>query len=191
MSELVEFLLWTTCTAGKNSATITPRFNTLIEEETNHNKKHKIKKHAALTVIQSHGNRIRGMLRKHGIGQYNRISKAWKMINDSSIDGQKIASEKFLKYAPRDHFTQIPGIGMKTASFFVLSNREWEEAAALDVHILKFLSKTFPAFNIPNVTPTNRSLYKQIEKLFVGHAAVNNLKCADLDLQIWTEFSNN
>ena len=185
VSELIEFLLWTTCTPGKSSEEITPKFNALCVE------------HSPLDVIRKPLSEIKNILKDFKIGQYTRISKAWDSIGKDSINGQKISSGKFLEHAPRDHFTIIPGLGMKTASFFVMSNRKWAEIATLDTHILKWLSREFPMFEIPKVTPSNKHQYVQVEALFVGAASMLTKRdgqpytCAELDLAIWKEFSNN
>ena len=185
VSELIEFLLWTTCTPGKSSEEITPKFNALCVE------------HSPLDVIRKPINEIKSILKDFKIGQYTRIAKAWDSIGKDCINGQRIISGKFLKHAPRDHFTIIDGIGMKTASFFVMSNRKWAEVAALDTHILKWLAREFPMFEIPKVTPTNKHRYVQVEALFVGAASMLTKRdgqpytCAELDLAIWKEFSNN
>ncbi len=180
VSQLTEFLLWTTCVAGKSSATITPRFNALMEDE------------PATSVIRSHGNRIRGLLRKHGIGQYDRLTKAWQTIGFGELeDGRKIRSGNFLRFADRDDFTIIPGVGLKTASFFVMNNRPWQEVAALDVHILRFLAREFPKYPVPEQTPQDPNEYACLEAMFLGCACKFNMSPSELDLELWRESSNN
>lgn len=185
VAELIEFLLWTTCTPGKSSEEITPKFNALCVE------------HSPLDVIQKPIDEIKSILKDFKIGQYTRISKAWDTIGKASIGNKRIISGKFLEHAPRDHFTIIPGLGMKTASFFIMSNRKWAELATLDTHILKWLGREFPMFKIPKVTPSNKHHYVQVEALFVGAASMltkpdgQPYTCAELDLAIWKEFSAN
>ena len=185
VAELIEFLLWTTCTPGKSSEEITPKFNALCVE------------HSPLDLIQKPIDEIKSILKDFKIGQYTRISKAWDTIGKASIGNKRIISGKFLEHAPRDHFTIIPGLGMKTASFFIMSNRKWAELATLDTHILKWLAREFPMFKIPKVTPSNKHHYVQVEALFVGAASMltkpdgQPYTCAELDLAIWKEFSAN
>ena len=200
VTEMLEFLLWTTCTAGKSSAEITPKFNALSV------------KHSLSNVILYPVDTIKDILRDFKIGQYTRIAKAWdyigkakwridkpKTADEAKIDNQYISSGVSLRHAPRDCFSWIDGVGMKTASFFVMSNRKWEEVATLDTHILKWLREEFPHFSdiIPKQTPTNRLLYKEIEALFVGATALmkhpngNPYTCAELDLEIWKSYNNN
>ena len=180
VEQLTEFLLWTTCTAGKSSATITPRFNALIEEQ------------PATSVIRSHGNRIRGLLRKHSIGQYDRLSKAWQTIGLGELDdGRKLRSGNFLRFAHRDDFTIIPGIGLKTASFYKMNTQPWSDVAALDVHILRWLQQEFPKYPVPTQTPQDPDEYARLEAMFLGCASVFNMSSRELDLAIWKQSTNN
>lgn len=201
VSQLIEFLMWTTCVAGKNSATITPRFNDLIEDQREYNIKRDIFEHPAMTVIRSHGNRIRSLLKRFGIGQYTKLIQCWQTIHNGSVEAEyensklnheiKIKSGKFLEKAPRDYFLKIPGIGLKTASFFILNTRAWEEIAVLDVHILKHLKQKFPRYDIPQQTPQNKDVYLELEAMFLGLACQANMSAREYDLMLWKELSNN
>jgi thermostable 8-oxoguanine DNA glycosylase len=179
VSELLEFLLWCTCTAGKSSKTITPRFNDLIANN------------SAKNVVVSHGNHIRGLLRKYGIGQYERLTKCWQQIGRGSVDNIKCSSGSFLKHAPRDHLTLIHGLGLKTASFFIQCTRPHEDVAVLDVHILRWLQQEFPKYPVSTQTPQCEHEYARLEAMFVGASAVLKLTPAELDLQIWKQSSQN
>lgn len=179
ITELLEFLMWCSCTAGKSSKTITPRFNNLLAEEPANN------------VIRSHGNRIRGLLRKHGIGQYERLTKCWQDIGFGNVNNVKIRSGAFLKHATREHFTLIHGLGLKTSSFFLQCTRPHEDVAVLDVHILRWLQSEFPKYPVPSQTPQDEDEYARLEAMFVGASAVLKLTPAELDLQIWLSSSNN
>ena len=179
VTQLLEFLLWCPCTAGKSSAVITPRFNNLLEQE------------AANVVIRSHGNRIRGLLRKNGIGQYDRLTRCWQDIGFGSINNINIRSGRFLKHANRDDFTEIHGIGLKTASFFIQCTREWADVAVLDTHILKWLRQEFAPYPVPTSTPQDIDEYTKLECMFIGASAHLNKSPAELDLELWKQYSNN
>ena len=179
MSEKLEFLLWATCTPGKSSAEITPKFNALSVE---HNLNKLVTK-----PIQD----IVSALKQFKIGQYTRISRAWDIIGKCLIGDQKIMSDKFLSHCHRDELLPIKGVGMKTASFYCLSNHKWADVAALDTHILKWLQKEFPKYPVPKDTPTNRHEYRQLEAMFVGCATIFDMTAAELDLEIWKEYSDN
>ena len=179
VTKMLEHLVWCTAVAGKSSQTITPRFNKMLEKESINN------------VIRSHGNRIRGLLREYGIGQYNRLSRCWSEIGNGSIEGRKCSSGSFLKHAPREHFTLIHGIGFKTASFFIQSTREHSDVAVLDVHILRWLAEEFPKYPVPSSTPQDVTEYLRLEAMFIGASAVLNLTPAELDLELWLAGSKN
>ena len=166
VEQLLAFLLWCTVTPGKKSDVITPKFNAMFSKVT------------PSTVLKQHGKSIRSLLTKHSIGQYNRVMKAWSAIRHIQPMGQ-------LRTITRDELITIPGIGPKTASFFLVHSRKWQELAVLDVHILQWLSKEFPMFKIPKSTPQNIDQYKQIEALFLGRACQLNMSPADLDNHIW------
>ena len=197
VSGMLEFLLWTTVTPGKKSETITPRFNALMEDQAKYDKS----RHPAQSVIRSHGNRIRSLLKKHGIGQYNRLIQCWQTIeygfvteehDDGTETELKINSRKFFKNATRDHLTMIPGIGLKTASFFIQNTRsKWEDIAVLDVHILRYLKERFPRYPVPDQTPQNREEYETLELMFLGCACKHDLPPRELDLFIWKQSTNN
>lgn len=196
MSEKLEFLLWATCTPSKSSAEITPKFNALSVE---HNLNKLVTK-----PIQD----IVSALKQFKIGQYTRISRAWDIIGKCEISPTKsyaksknckidfskpvkIMSDKFLTHCHRDHLKMIDGIGIKTASFYCLSNNKWAEVAALDTHILKYLQQKFPKYPVPKNTPTSMKEYKPLETMFIGCAVEQNMTAAELDLEIWKKYSDN
>ena len=80
----------------------------------------------------------------------------------------------------------MPGIGCKTARFFLINNRPDYRCSVLDTHILRFLAEKFE--NIPLVTP-NKSKYYQIEQLFLDYCDQNSLHPREFDLQLWKQSS--
>lgn len=179
VTQLLEHLVWCTAIAGKSSATITPRFNKMLEKQ------------SINSVIRSHGNRIRSLLKEYGLGQYNRLSRCWSEIGFGSIDNVKCSTGAFLKHAPREHLTLIHGLGIKTASFFIQSTREHSDVAVLDVHILRWLAEEFPKYPVPSSTPQDIDEYTRLEAMFIGASALLKLTPAELDLQLWLSGSNN
>tara|TARA_B100001094_G_C18065347_1_gene737173 strand:+ start:555 stop:1121 length:567 start_codon:yes stop_codon:yes gene_type:complete len=169
-NELLHFLLWTTTVAGKRSDVQTEKFNELFKE-------------ADLSLIAKHGNSLRAKMKTVGLGQYSRLVQCWKHIN------RHIRPTK-LRTITRDELTKIPGIGPKTASFFIAHSQPWPEIAVLDVHILKWLQKEFPKQKIPKVTPSDPDQYRDIEALFLGRSCQLNTKPSDLDTLIWQKATN-
>jgi hypothetical protein len=82
---------------------------------------------------------------------------------------------------------QIPGIGPKTARFFVVHSRPNVRHAILDVHILAWLRER--GYEAPRQTPQSPRQYKRLEDAFLAEADRRGMSPADLDLMIWTEKS--
>jgi len=164
-NELLHFLLWTTTVAGKRSDVQTTKFNELF-------------KHADLSILATHGNSLRAKMRAVGLGQYSRLVQCWKHIN-------RHIRPTGLKTITRNELLLIPGIGPKTASFFIAHSQPWPEIAVLDTHILKWLQKEFPKLKIPKITPSDPDQYRDIEALFLGRSCQLNIKPSDLDTLIW------
>ena len=166
--ELMEFLLWTTVVAGKRSDVQTKKFNELFTKTT-------IKK-----LLDSHGRHIQAQLRKIGIGQYNRIYKCWDYVRKNISPGH-------LRTITRNELTEIPGIGLKTASFFIAHSRPFAEVAVLDTHILSYLADEYEElrYHIPATTPQKLRDYLTWEALFLGTACQLGVSSAELDTQVW------
>jgi thermostable 8-oxoguanine DNA glycosylase len=167
VNELLGFLMWCTVTPGKRSDVITPKFNSMFVEQT------------PTELIRKHGKTIRSQLEKAGVGQYDRIGKCWKQIATQLKPFGK------LRHITREELVSIDGIGPKTASFFITHTRPWSETAVLDVHVLKWLSKVFTKYPIPEQTPQDLEEYKRIEYMFLGICAARNHSPAEMDTHIW------
>jgi hypothetical protein len=77
----------------------------------------------------------------------------------------------------------VPGIGPKTARFFILWTRPDAHCAALDVHVLRYLrSKGYPA---PKSTPPAGRRYRKLEQAFLAEADRQGMTARELDLAVW------
>lgn len=88
----------------------------------------------------------------------------------------------------REDLVQLPGFGLKSASFYLLYTRRGMRMAALDTHILAWLKEQHVRHHIPPATPSG-ALYLTVEALFIKDAAKRNMDCAELDFSIWKERS--
>ena len=79
---------------------------------------------------------------------------------------------------------RIPGIGPKTARFFVVWTRPDAEFAVLDVHVLRWM-RVNGWRNVPNATPTGRR-YAELERAFLEEAGRRGQTPRELDLEIWS-----
>jgi thermostable 8-oxoguanine DNA glycosylase len=112
-------------------------------------------------------------LRGSGIGCYNIKSKTIKHLLDANLD---------LKTCSIADLQAIPGIGPKTARFFVLHTRPGAQVACLDTHILKFLAKQ--GFKVPKSTPSGKR-YLELEKAYLDLCEENSWDPAQKDIEIW------
>lgn len=123
-------------------------------------------------------NSLDSELRKHKTGNYTKTEKAFKQLVDnySGSDLRKITRDELLK---------IHGIGLKSASCFLLWTKESAKNsyAALDTHILAFLREELK-LKTPKSTPSKNE-YLKLEKIFLTYARSLKRDAASLDLEIW------
>jgi thermostable 8-oxoguanine DNA glycosylase len=122
-------------------------------------------------------------LKEAKVGQYNRISTCIE-----ALAGVVGTGNINLKNTTRKALVSIKGIGLKTASMFMMyTHRNWG-GAVLDTHILKFLRDELKLENVPDSTPTTGQAYFLLERAFIAYANENNKKVADLDFEIWSKY---
>lgn len=117
------------------------------------------------------------MLQDSGIGCYNNKAKSIHQLAHAGLD---------LRTCTVDELEGIHGIGPKTARMFVLHTRPAAEVAALDVHILHYMSDR--GISVPKSTPSGRR-YKELETKFLEMARKAGKTPADFDLEIWRKYS--
>jgi len=121
---------------------------------------------------------LESKLREARTGNYFKISKAFSEIVSSMVN---------LKECQPADLESIYGIGPKTARFFIIWTRPNARVAALDVHILRWLSAR--GYNAPRQTPTGKK-YAELETIFLAEADKRDLTPQRLDEIIWKTGSN-
>lgn len=113
---------------------------------------------------------------EHGrTGNYTKLERAIKHIIDTALDPVRCTL---------DDLEAVPGIGPKTARFFLLWTRPTQSRyAALDVHVLRWLREQ--GYDAPRQTPANRKKYAVLEQAFLTEAKKRNQTPAQLDAEIW------
>lgn len=121
-------------------------------------------------------------LREVKMGQYARLVKVFKTVATFDVDTVTL-----------EQLESVPGIGPKTARFFLTHTRPNQKFAILDTHILSHLrdlqssgveSLVNLGYTIPKSTPSGNK-YKAIEKVVLDLVTASGLSNADWDLQVW------
>jgi hypothetical protein len=202
VSELEEFILFCVAVAGKNASTQSRLLHKLLYEHMHVDfyKDHgwlitcwldlpgprlpngpveKDSPFERLRFLEREG--LLGQFIRHSkLGQYNKIERSYRELIKSNI---------CLKTCSVEELESIHGIGMKTSRFFLLRTRPNLRLAVLDTHILKYMRNEMGLENIPKSTPSNPKQYARLEKIFCDHCDSLGKTVDDLDLEIWTKYS--
>ena len=89
---------------------------------------------------------------------------------------------------PLEVIEKLPGVGRKTARFFILHSRRDAECSVLDTHVLKYLRDSGVP-NVPKSTPSSKSEYERLSKEFML-LKPDSVSLAEFDLQIWTKYAS-
>ena len=113
------------------------------------------------------------------MGQYIRISNALSALVDKQLNLFECSLEDLVS---------VKGISFKTANFFLTHTRRRHNVPVLDTHVLKFL-KAQGVENVPKSTPQVFKVYNFFADKFIEIAERMKMSVADLDLQVWKQYS--
>jgi hypothetical protein len=122
-------------------------------------------------------------LRAVQMGQYTRLIAAV-----TQLCGWYLDDSNCFNVVEREALILVPGIGMKTASFYLLNTRENYVCAVLDTHILRWLRNVRNYRNAPTSTPGDACVYKLWESVYFGEMFKEGYTIKDtamFDLQLW------
>ncbi len=124
---------------------------------------------------------LEGRLREVRSGNYGKLYKGF-------FEASKLKPIELKSHGPAD-FERIHGVGPKTSRFFILWTRgDAARCAALDTHVLKWLRAI--GYEAPLATPSSRSLYEQLEEIFLREADARKMTARALDATIWDWCAN-
>jgi len=116
------------------------------------------------------------MLKKHKMGQYARIEKAFEgMIR---VDTKTITLEEL---------EAIYGVGPKTARMLLLYTRPDLDIIPLDTHILKWLRAH--GYNAPKSTPAAGPKYRELELAFIKEGRKRKYTPKEWDTLVWKYYA--
>ena len=174
-SELQEFILFCINVAGKKSSIESPKLEVFIERAKN------------ITKETSPFNCIKKLIK---LGRLNEIMHWAKLSPYAQRYNSYVAVSKIkdLQSVTLNRLLQVPGIGLKTARFFLSHSREDFDEPMLDTHILHFL-RDQGYTDAPKSTPSNENTYYYFANIFKNIARQLGKSVTDLDLEIWKQYS--
>ena len=174
-SELQEFILFCINVAGKKSSIESPKLEVFIERAKN------------ITKETSPFNCIKKLIK---LGRLNEIMHWAKLSPYAQRYNSYVAVSKIkdLQSVTLNRLLQVPGIGLKTARFFLSHSREDFDEPMLDTHILRYL-RDQGYVDAPKSTPSNENTYYYFANIFKNIARQLGKSVTDLDLEIWKQYS--
>ena len=177
-AELEFFLLFCIVVAGKKSDIQANK----LEEWYDDRVYHKDTPFEYIERLDADGE-LRSSLEKVRMGQYNRLVNSFQ--DAIGMGGRGILN---LQKCSLQDLCFIRGVKLKTSNFFLTHSREDYNVPVLDTHVLKFL-KAEGIKNVPKSTPQDEKLYNSLAKQFTTIAKRRRMSVADLDLQVWKQYS--
>lgn len=165
---LEAWLLFCIAVAGKTAKTTTRAINNFLSERENNESPFEF-----IHRLACNGE-LRSTLKRHRVGQYNKLVKAYSIVCSFSTE--------LLKHCSVADLETISGIGPKTSRFFIQSTRENTRYAVLDTHVLAWMKAL--GYNVPKSTPSKKK-YALIEKQFLELADQLGKTPRELDTEIW------
>lgn len=171
--QLEKFILFAIAVAGKKASTIEVAIDTFLSLEKGISPFWKIRKMMVKNTLVTN-------LKKARLGRYKVLSKAYSQLVTSNIN---------LRTCTIEDLENISGIGQKTSRFFILHTRPKQRLAVLDRYILHYLKHQLHVQNVPNQTPSSKTVYNRLEKEFINHADALGISLVELDSYIWNMYS--
>ena len=180
-AELEEFLLFGIVAAGKNADQQAGKLEGFLGGRSPF----------AFIGRSDREGRLEERLRAVRLGKYTLLVRSFRELAASGID---------LRTCTWEELTRFPGIGLKTAKFFVLHSREGEMHGVLDTHVLGWMRdhwKPAPGRppSVPRHTPQDPAAYRFWETVYFGMVAARRhgagrpaaVDWARFDLDLWME----
>lgn len=191
-AELEEYFLFCTVVAGKTAMTQAK----LLENFLNSLPYPEASPFDRIFSRSISGPGLLSKLKASRLGQYNRLQKCWLAaigtFSDDPLQSAIVGTPscgRTLRDCTVDDLESIPGIGPKTARFFLLHTRPDQKIAALDTHILHYMRDQ--GIVTPKGSPGKGTKYRELELKFIEFADAAGQSVADFDLQVWRQYSGN
>jgi hypothetical protein len=179
-SELEEFLLFCVVVAGKNADQQSVKLENFLGGR---------RPFAFIRASHREG-RLEARLRDVRLGKYALLGRSFRELSHSDAD---------LATCTWQELTLFPGIGIKTAKFFVLHSRPGEMHGVLDTHVLAWMSERWGGAgrkgpSVPRHSPQDPRVYAFWETVYFGMVSARHhggarahVDWARFDLDLWRE----
>ncbi len=178
-AELEEFLLFCVVVAGKNADQQSRKLESFLGGR---------KPFAFIRASDREGT-LAARLREVRLGKYSLLGRSFRDLARSGAD---------LAACSWEELTEFPGIGIKTAKFFVLHSRPRQMHGVLDTHVLAWMREHWApagarALPVPRHSPQDRRAYRFWETVYFGmvsarhHGSPPGVDWARFDLDLWKE----
>ena len=168
------FLLFCICVAGKRADVTARKVNALLDRT----RKGDYRDYDPFTILHEWWERdlLTFVLKEHKLGKYAMMEKAVPAL--LGLD---------LKTCTVEDLEEIPGIGPKTARYFLVHTRRDANVAALDTHVLRFMREELD-IPTPRTTPSG-DRYLELEQQFLTYVKSTGRPVAEVDLDIWKRYT--
>lgn len=172
LRELEEYFLFCVAVAGKKATMIAGKIDEFLSES-----------RADETPFEyvlrlDFEGRLAERLLEVRLGKYAVLSRAYPLA----------AAKPGLVHASSDELEMIPGVGPKTARFFILHTRPDARVAVIDTHVLKYLKSR--GHKVPKGFPTGQT-YARLEALMLEEIDASGMTGAEFDLAVWSHYASN
>jgi hypothetical protein len=179
-AELQEFLLFCVVVAGKNADQQAAKLERFLGGRP---------PFAYIRASDREG-KLEARLREVRLGKYALLGRSFRELSHSKAD---LATSNW------EALTAFPGIGIKTAKFFVLHSRPAEMHGVLDTHVLAWMREHWAAagrhgLSVPRHSPQDPRIYRFWETVYFGMVSARHhggasarVDWARFDLDLWKE----
>lgn len=167
------FLLFCICVAGKRASVTARKVNALADRT-----QEEAEGFDPTTVLHEWWERdhLTFMLKQFKLGKYSLLERSIPRLIGLN-----------LRTCTIEDLEEVPGIGMKTARYFLVHTRPDMKVAALDTHILRFMREEL-GIPTPKTTPTG-DRYLELERKFLTYVQSTGRTVAEVDLEIWKRYT--
>jgi hypothetical protein len=177
-AELEEFLLFCVVVAGKNADQQAAKLERFLGG----------RRPFAFIRSSHREGKLDARLRDVRLGKYSLLGRGFREVAHAEAD---------LATCTWEELTRFPGIGIKTAKFFILHSRPGQMQGVLDTHVLGWMAEHWASGragpSVPRHSPQDPRTYRFWETVYFGmvsarhHGGPAAVDWAKFDLDLWKE----